>query len=181
MLFPLLGPWAAQRSGRRWMQRSVIGTAVLVTGAIAVVGIQTRLDWLGPAIAVIARHDPTIEGVDWTSLRTELAARGLLRPGSIVGVPNWRDAGKIAYTLGPGVTVLCLNRDSRQFGFANPPSAFIGRDVLLLIPEHADRIVPALTNDFRAIEPLPPATIALRGRVLQSVGVYQGQHLLAWP
>jgi hypothetical protein len=118
MLFPLLGQWAADRSDRPWLRRTVIGTAVLAVSAVTVIGTQTRFDWLGTTIAAVARHDPTIEGIDWVSLRTELTARGLLPPGAVIGVPNWRDAGKIAYALGPDVTVLCLNRDARQFGLA---------------------------------------------------------------
>jgi hypothetical protein len=181
MLFPLLGQWAAQHADRAWLRRTTIATAALAIGAMAVIGSQARLDWLATTIGATARHDPTIEGIDWTSLRTELTARGQLHPGSVVGVPNWRDAGKIAYALGPDVTVLCLNRDSRQFGFADPPSAYLGRDVLLLVADHADRVVPQLAKTFRGIETLAPATIELRGRVLRTIAVYQGQQLLAWP
>ena len=65
------------------------------------------------------KRDPDIEGIDWTSLRDRArGARPADRPGLVVGADNWRDGGKIAYALGPDVTVLCLNRDSRQFGFA---------------------------------------------------------------
>ena len=46
--------------------------------ALAVVSTQVRLDWLGPAIAAVTRRDPDLDGIDWTSLRAELAARGLL-------------------------------------------------------------------------------------------------------
>ena len=109
MLFPLLG--------RRWRSVSircrcaalVWGTAVFVVLAVVVVATQVRFDWL-PLARRRARDDPDIEAVDWTSLRDSWRWRDL------VGVPNWRDAGKIAYALGPDVTALCLNRDCRQFG-----------------------------------------------------------------
>jgi 4-amino-4-deoxy-L-arabinose transferase-like glycosyltransferase len=181
MMFPLLGQWAARYADRAWLRRTVIGTATLVVLTLAVIGSQTRFDWLASAITAVARHDPTIEGIDWVSLQTELAARGLLPPGSVVGVPNWRDAGKIGYALGPGVTVLCLSRDAREFGFADPPSRFLGRDVLLLITDHADRVEPELARHFARVEALPPAQIRLGGRVLRSVAVYRGETLLDWP
>ena len=88
------------------MRRLLSGTAAFV-----VAGGRRRchagsLGWLHPVIAQVSRQDPTIEAIDWTSLRDDLTARGLLRPGTIVGVPNWRDAGKIAYALGPDVTTV---------------------------------------------------------------------------
>ena len=131
--------------------------------AVAVVATQVRFDWLHPVIARVARQDPDLEAIDWTSLRAGLAARGLLAAGTVVGVPNWRDAGKIAYALGPDVTVLCLNRDARQFGLANPPERFIGQDVLLLVPEHAARAAQALAPVFDGIDALPPAPITTPG------------------
>ena len=181
MLFPLLGQWAAECAHRRWLRRTVIGTAALVLAAVTIIGTQTRFDWLGPALADFTRKDPTIEGIDWVSLRTDLTARGLALPGLTVGVPNWRDAGKIAHALGPSVTVLCLSPDARQFGFADPPAAHIGQDILLLIPDHADRVVAGLARNFERIDPLPPISVRLGDRVLQNVAVYQGHHLLAWP
>ena len=141
MLFPLLGDAVARRLDRPAVRRLLAGTAVFVVLGVAVVATQVRFDWLRPVIAAVARKDPDIDAVDWTSLRDELAARNLLRPGMIVGVPDWRDAGKIAYALGPDVTTLCLNRDARQFGIAWPPARFIGADMLILAPEHGERVV----------------------------------------
>ena len=64
-------------------------------------------------------------------------------------MPDWRDAGKIAYALGPDVTVLCLNRDARQFGLAEPPARFIGADMLMLVPEHRERVAAELGRRVR--------------------------------
>ena len=119
--------------------------------------------------------------MDWTSLRDELAARNLLRPGMIVGVPDWRDAGKIAYALGPDVTMLCLNRDARQFGIAWPPAHFIGADMLILAPEHGERVVAELGPAFDSIERLPDASIRHAGRTLRTVAVFQARRLRVWP
>jgi hypothetical protein len=181
MLFPLLGQAVAQRIHQPWVRRTLAGTALLAVSAVTVIGLQTRFDLLGPALAGIMRKDPTIEGVDWTSLRTALDQRGLLAPGTVVGIPNWRDAGKIGFGLGPEVTVLCLCRDARQFAFAHPPAAHVGHDMLLLSMELPDRAAATFGPMFRSLTPLAPAPITLRGRTLQQVSVLRGHGLLAWP
>jgi hypothetical protein len=175
MLFPLVGEAVARRMDQPGVRRLVWGTAMFVVLALAVVATQVRFDWL--PIAAFARRDPDIEAIDWTSLRDELA----LKPGAIVGVPNWRDAGKVAYALGPEVTTLCLNRDARQFGLAFPPSHFVGDDMLILAPEHGDRVPEELGSLFDKIEPLPPVTIRHAGRPLLSVPVFRATRLRAWP
>jgi hypothetical protein len=187
MLFPLLGEAVATRlhqpglRGAPAVRRALMGTAVFVVLGVAVVATQVRFDWLHPVIARVARQDPDLEAIDWTSLRDGLAARGLLAPGTVVGVPDWRDGGKIAYALGPDVTVLCLNRDARQFGLADPPERFIGQDVLLLVPEHAERATQALAPVFDGIDALAPAPIRHAGRVLAEVAVLRGHRLRLWP
>ena len=155
MLFPLLGDAVARRLDHPAVRRLLVGTAVFVVLGVVVVATQVRFDWLRPVIAAVTRKDPDVDAVDWTSLRDELAARNLLRPGMIVGVPNWRDAGKMAYALGPDVTTLCLNRDARQFGIAEPPARFLGADVLILAPEHGDRVPAELGGMFDASSGCP--------------------------
>ncbi|MGH7044587.1 MAG: glycosyltransferase family 39 protein [Acetobacteraceae bacterium] len=175
MLFPLLGAAVAARihlpSVRRWLT----GTAVLILAAIVIVSTQIRLDWMHPAIAAFARHDPDLAGIDWTSLRTQLTARGLLAPGVVVGVPNWSAGGKIAYALGPGVTVVCLNRDARQFGFDAPAARFAGRTLLVLAP--GQEAARNLAGYFASVTSLPSATIRDRGVVLQRMSVFLGHGL----
>jgi hypothetical protein len=181
MLFPLLGQAASRRRG--WLTRPVlVATAGFVLLTLAVISIQVRLDWFASAITAVTKRDPDIEGIDWTSLRSELAARGLLaQTGEAIGADNWRDAGKIAYALGSKVDVLCLSKDARQFGFAINPVSFVGDDILLLVLDHPDAARTRLAPLFDRIDDLPPATIALRGRVLATVSVLRGINLRAWP
>ena len=175
MLFPLLGQAVEERIGQPPVRRLIWGTAGFVVLAVAVVATQVRFDWL--PLAQFVRRDPDIEAVDWTSLRAELA----LPPGAVVGVPNWRDAGKIAYALGPDVTTICLNRDARQFGFAVPAQRFVGRDMLILAPEHGDRVPQEFEGIFGAIEQLAPVPVRHAGRTLFSIAVFRASHLRAWP
>jgi hypothetical protein len=183
MLFPLLGAWVARHLDNRHLRRTLAGTAAALVVLAGVVAVQVRTDVLHPIVAAFTHGaDPDLQGIDWTSLRAELAARGLLdRQGLVVGATNWRDAGKIAYALGPDVTVICLNTDARQFGFGVTPADLLGRDVLILAPDHPDRVVADYASLFASIAPLPPVAIRHAGRDLATVGVFLGHRLLAWP
>jgi len=171
MLFPLLGRCVATNWDRRGVRAAIIGTATFCLVSVTVIGTQLQFDWLR---AVMPARDPTAEGLDWTSLHDDLAARGLLKPGTVVGVPNWRDAGKISYALGPTVTVLCLNQDSRQFGFTDPATQWAGADVLLLVVDHPETSLPTLNAMFSRVDLLPSSAVTLRGRVLKVVSVAIG-------
>jgi len=104
-----------------------------------------------------------------------------LSRSTLVGVPNWRDTGKIGYALGPDVTVVCLNQDAREFGLVDPAARFIGRDMLVLALEHPGRTEHDLTASFASLTPLPPAPIRHAGRVLAEVTVLQAHDLRHWP
>jgi 4-amino-4-deoxy-L-arabinose transferase-like glycosyltransferase len=176
LLFPLLGNAVASCLQRPAVRRTLLGTAALVILATVVIATQVRFDWVHPAISALTRKDPDIEAVDWTSLRNDVPQSGV-----IVGVPDWRDAGKIAYALGPHVIVLCLNRDGRQFGIAWPPARFIGADMLILAPEHGDRVIAGLGPAFDTIEPRPAVSVHHAGRTLLTVAVFQAKGLRNWP
>jgi hypothetical protein len=173
MLFPLIG----DAIGRAWMRRVVVGSAGLVVAAMAVIACQIQFDWLGGALSVVMRRDPTGEGLDWVSLRDDLRGQGLLAPGTVAAALNWRDAGKIGYALGPDVTMLCLCSDSRQFGFAHRLRNYGGRDVLVL---EVNPPAP-VSGWFARLETMMPASVRLKGRVLRTVSVLQGFDLHPTP
>ena len=109
MLFPLLGEAIATLRDRAWVRRVVAGApAVLVLASVTVISTQIQFDWLGRSLATIMHRDPTQEAVDWTTLGDDLRSRGLLPAGTVAAAVSWRDAGKIGYGLGSGVTMLCL-------------------------------------------------------------------------
>ena len=177
MLFPLLGRAIAERIDAPWVRRMLTGTATLVVAAVIVVSTQVRLEWMQPLIAAVAKQDPDLEAIDWSSLRNDLASRDLLEPGVVVGVSNWRDAGKVGYALGPEATVTVLNTDSRQFGFVAPASGFSGRDLLVLALDDPERARRELSPWFSALKVLPPSLINDNGVPLQSVSVFLGRSL----
>jgi hypothetical protein len=128
-------------------------------------------------MATIMQRDPTPEGLDWTSIREDLSARGLLPPDALVAAVNWRDAGKIGHALGPNTVMLCLNPDSRQFGLAYPLREFAGREVLVLLLDPPGRV----KEWFQSVEVLPATSVRLDGRVLRSVTVLRGRGLIPLP
>ena len=178
MLFPLLGPAIAERVHLAWVRRLVAGTALLVLMAVGVVATQIQFDWIGGRLSTVMRKDPTDEGLDWVSLRQDLSDRGSLAPGSVVAALNWRDAGKIGYALGPGVTMVCLNADSRQFGFSRPVRDFVGQSMVVLALEPADRAAGDTAHWFRTVTLLAPSAIRINGRMLRPVTVLEGLDLV---
>jgi hypothetical protein len=177
MLFPLLGEAIATRLDRPWLRRLIGSTAVLVLAAMAIVSTQIEFDWLGGSLNAVMRKDPTEEGLDWTSVRIDLQSRGLLQPGTVAAALSWRDAGKLGHALGPGITMLCLCRDARQFGLADAVSGFTGRDVLVLLPDPAGHGLDEAKRWFASVEVLPGTEIRLDGRLLRTVTVVQGHGL----
>ena len=180
MLFPLLGDVVARRITQQAVRQALFGTACLVIFGVATVATQVRFDWLHALIETVAHRDPDLDAIDWTSLRDDLIERGLLHPGSIVGVPNWRDAGKIAYALGPDVTTLCLSSDARQFGIAFPVGDYLGADILILAPDHPERVPLELGSIFDYMERLPDSLISHLS-IQQPVAVFRGNTLRHWP
>jgi hypothetical protein len=174
MLFPLFGEAIARRTDRAWISRLAVASAALTLASMSVIVAQIQFDWLGGRLAAVMRKDPTSEGTDWTSIRDDLRLRGLLRPGALVAALNWRDAGKIGYALGPDVTMLCLNVDARQFGFAHSLGEFAGREVLVLAVAPSE----SPTSWFHAVQALPGSSVRLDGRILAMVTVWRGQGLL---
>lgn len=177
MLLPLLGDAIARRRGRR---RWLLATGVLVAFGVAVVATDVRFNWLRKAVGeFLPIRDPALDAVDWTSLRTELAERGLLdRPGLIVAGTRWLDAGKIDYALGGSRPVICLGADPREYGVIAPVARFAGSDVLIVAPHLtlAD-IATQFGSLFGSIEELAPATLLHAGRPAMTLPLFIGHRL----
>ncbi|HVY15915.1 MAG TPA: glycosyltransferase family 39 protein [Rhodopila sp.] len=180
MLFPLLGRAMAEREGVPWVRRTVRVTAALLLGAMLIMATQIQLDWLGPGLALLKR-DPTLEGMNWASVRDDLLARGLLPADTVAAAFNWRDAGKFGYALGPAVRMLCLSGDAREFRFTAPPARFAGQTVLLLSLDPPARAAAVAAPWFASVDLLPGASVRLQGRQLAPVTILLGHGLRATP
>ncbi len=182
MLFPLLGV-ELERLAAHWpraVRGTLVGTAAALLLALTVLTTELHWNWLPLEGRFAAGADPEQQVIDWTSLPHDLAARGLLPPGVVVATPGWQDAGKVAYALGPGVTVLCLNLDARQFGYGVAPSAYNGADLLILATGPVTMARLAGNGfDFAALDELEPISLGHPARPTQRLRVYVGYNLFA--
>jgi hypothetical protein len=173
MLLPLLG----DAIDRRWhLSRSiralVTGTAVFVVLGTAVFASEVKFNWLRLA------KDPTIDVVDWTSLRLDLGGRGLLdRPKIVAAALRWSDAGKVDYALGGKVPVICLGPDAHQYGLIARHDDYAGADVLIVSRIPLQRIIGQFWFLFDSIEPLAPVTVLHAGAPALRLNLFLGHRL----
>lgn len=167
MLYPLLGAWLAAAARRAtWPRRWALAAGAALVGLvfIAVGHAATGLGrvWFPELLA----KDPTLEVLEWTSLRPELQARGLLdRPGLFVLAPHWITGGKLDHGLGGALPVVVFGPDQRHFAFRQDLGRFVGQDALLIGPsEQVARVLPALGDYFESLEELPVAAVGRGGR-----------------
>ena len=177
MLLPLLGDAIARG---QWSRRWLAATAAIVVLGAAFAGSEVRFNWLPLTIGDFRLgEDPALAAVDWTSLRTELAERGLLdRPRTVVAATRWLDAGKIDYALGGRVPVICLGSDPREYGIIAPVGDYAGADVLIVAPGISPAAIAARFGKlFDSIDTLAPATVLHDGRPALSLPLYLGHRL----
>ena len=165
MLYPVLGDYLARAAPRGWPRRwAIASTAGLVGLALVIVGHTAtglgRLWFPG-----ILPKDPTLESLEWTPLRDELKARGLLdRQDVFVVVPHWITAGKIDQALGSALPVIVFGGDSKHFAFRYDPKRFVGRDALIIgHMNQMDGITETLRPYFETMEELPPFAFGRSG------------------
>jgi 4-amino-4-deoxy-L-arabinose transferase-like glycosyltransferase len=183
MLLPLLGEAIARRrQAGRLVRIWLAATAAFVIFGVVLVASEVRFNSLSGLMADFPLgKNPNIDAVDWTSLQTELERRGLLdRPGLVVAALKWHEAGKIDYALGARIPVLCLGRDTRQYGLIANPDDYAGADVLIVAPRRSfAQINSEFGSLFDAIEPIAPATITHAGRPLMTLPLFIGHRLNA--
>jgi 4-amino-4-deoxy-L-arabinose transferase-like glycosyltransferase len=159
LLFPLLG-WALAGSVRAWPKRWawISAVALVLLWGVAVSDAATA--WIKDAAPKL-KTDPTAEAISWTRLRTGLAERGLLKPGTFVVAAEWSEAGKIDQALGDEAPVLVFNADPREYAFRTPSSAYLHHDAL---------IVGRPTTVRQELKTIAPHFASLSAPVEMSVG-----------
>lgn len=178
MLFPLLGDAVGRRRRESRPVRLYLAvTAATVTLGTVIVGSEVRFNWLPDVAETFSLGaDPDLDAVDWTSLRTDLAARGLLgRPGLVVAATRWHDAGKIDYALGGRSTVICLGDDPREYGLVASAAGHVGEDVLIVAPRSSlAQITKQFGTAFDAVDVLPEALVRHAGRPAMLLPLFVG-------
>lgn len=180
MLYPLLGAWLAAAFRRAtWPRRWALAAGAALVGLVflAVGHAATGLGrvWFPGLLA----KDPTLEALEWTSLRPELQARGLLdHPGLFVLAPHWITGGKLDHGLGGALPVVVFGPDQRHFAFRQDLGLLVGRDALIMGPEaQVTRVLPALADYFDHLEELPPLALGRGGRPEVELRLFLGWRL----
>ena len=181
MLFPLLGEAVARRRrGSRLLRGVLTATAVTVTLGAVFVASEVQFNWLPEVFEDFALGtDPDLDAVDWTSLRTDLAARGLLgQPGLVVAATRWHDAGKIDYALGGDATVICLGADPREYGLVASAADHAGADAVIVAPRTSlAQVTAQFGTVFDTLEALPDAMVRHAGRPAMLLPLFMGRRL----
>jgi 4-amino-4-deoxy-L-arabinose transferase-like glycosyltransferase len=180
MLLPLLGDSVA----RYWHSCRAVRVYIGATAGFVVLGSslfasEVRFNWL-PAVIGDFRpgKDPSLALVNWTSLKDQLAERGLLeRPNLVVAALRWSDAGKIDYALGGGLPVICLGPDAREYGLLARRDDHAGADVLIVTRAPFDKIVGQFWFLFDSIEPMAPAAVLHAGHPALRLNLFLGHRL----
>jgi Dolichyl-phosphate-mannose-protein mannosyltransferase len=180
MLLPLLGDaiarhWRESRSVRIWL----FATAAFVVVGTAAVASEVRFNWLPALVGDFPLgKDPSLEVVDWTSFRQDLASRGLLgKPGLVIAALRWTDAGKIDYALGGRTPVICLGPDAHQYGLIARRDNYAGSDVLIVARTSLEQIIGQFWFLFDRIEPLEPVTVFHTRRPALRLNLFLGHRL----
>ncbi len=181
MLFPLLGDAIGRRRrASRSVRVYLAVTAATVTLGAVFVASEVRFNWLPDVFEDFTLGtDPDLDAVDWTSVRTDLAARGLLgKPGLVVAATRWHDAGKIDYALGGLVPVICLGADPREYGLLAGAAEQTGKDVLIVAPRTSlAQVTAQFGTSFDSLEALPAAMVQHAGRPAMVLPLFMGHHL----
>jgi hypothetical protein len=180
MLLPLLGDAIARRwRASRAVRLSVAGTVVFVLLGVGLFASEVRYNWLPASIGDFpAGKDPDIDLIDWTSLKKDLAALGLLdRPDLVVAALRWSDAGKLDYALGGKLAVICLGPDARQYSLIARHDDYAGADVLIVTRTSPEKIIGQYWFLFDKIAPLAPADVLHAGHPALRLNLLLGHRL----
>ncbi len=179
-LLPLLGRAVAARLAARargikpWLACS----AIVVLAGVLLVGSEVRFAWLA-ALSPRFRgaNAPDLQAVDWTSVRDELAERGLLGPPPpVIAVVRWQDAGKLDYALAGDARVICLGPDPRQYGINGATTAPVGTDLLIIAPGmDAAALRARLAGQVADIASLAPLALRHAGRIAALMPLFRGK------
>jgi 4-amino-4-deoxy-L-arabinose transferase-like glycosyltransferase len=180
MLFPVLGDYLARqavelRRPRIW---AMISAALLVVSAFLIVGHAVTGYGRQLFPALLGKHDPSLESLEWTPLRAELEARGLLKQKGLFLISgSWIDMGKIDQAL-HGELQAQIFGESKQYAFRYEPDQFLGRDAVII--GRRNRMLgidKTLGPYFSSIEELPPFAFGRKGMHEVNVRIFYGHKL----
>jgi len=175
-VFPILGAEAARLAGThpKSMSGAAIAAAAALMGMIVLFGTNARTGWLANDLPPRYQHaDPTADLLDWNELDAVLARRHVLTPA--IAATHWNDAGKLNYSMGRRIPVLCLCTDPQQFRYTQTLGAFAGKNIIIVGAHRTPaEIEHALAGRFDRIEMLRPIVLYRAGRPAVELTIMRG-------
>jgi 4-amino-4-deoxy-L-arabinose transferase-like glycosyltransferase len=164
--FPLLGERLARLEERapRLPARLAAISGAFVVLVVALWTSQADLGWIERLAPGFARHDPTLDQLDWKALKPVVMQMRSRNPELVVAAVSWIDAGKADYALGGDVPVVCLSSDAREFGVQRELRAFDGRDALIIAAAGRADWLELAAPHFRRLEPAADVVLTRGGR-----------------
>ena len=184
LIVPLLADALArrERSSLAAVRAYLVGSAAIVVVLIALAASQIRTGWVSHRLpALFAHGDPSLDALDWSEAQGPLAAAARSAGQGVVIAANWIDAGKLGAALAPGIAVLCLNDDSRNFRFVaerRPPVEGNALVVLRALPNGGyERERERLASYFQSLDSTETISLHRSGDVAVRLIVYRGRTL----
>jgi 4-amino-4-deoxy-L-arabinose transferase-like glycosyltransferase len=193
-LLPILGHAIASLEARHHQPHpvatnfAVVAVATLAL-ALCAVSVIRYTPLSSSVIARLGLKTFLVESLTWRGLADDLSERGLLPPRApvtplqerpLVLAFNWVEASRLAEALGPRATVLVFGDDPRGFAFLADPTAWVGRDVLLIGRSNAfDRGLRKARPYFSRIDRQAPVVIEIGNQIIFETEVAIGRILLS--
>ncbi|MCS6823984.1 MAG: glycosyltransferase family 39 protein [Cytophagaceae bacterium] len=158
-----------------WLRTSTAFTLVtiLILGTHMVTGFWT---WYGPKWFVGLfgeKVDPTIDGNDYTDIRTLFEEKGWLTNDSIVaGAVRWWMVGKVDWALRGKKDVICFGENPRNHSFFIDPKKSLGKDVIVFSRNQQDLVEWNVKPYFDSVTQLPDLNIMRNGVAELTLQVY---------
>jgi hypothetical protein len=183
LLYPVLGDYLAREATVRSRPRTWAAVSAVLLAAFAIMLVGYVETGFGKLLITTedTRRDPALDFIEWTPLRDELQARGLLAKDNLFvvsGSPS--DIGAIDQALGDALPMQVFG-DAKEYAFRIDPKVLVGRDALIM--GRRDRmggVVEGLTPYFESIEQLPSFAFGRSGMKEIDVPIYYG-HVLKKP
>jgi hypothetical protein len=171
---------AGYRLTRRWLNFSIVFTIITI-GVLSLHMVTGFWQSYGPKWMVSFHGDttdPTIQGVDYTDIKTRFEKEGWLKnPNIFAGSPRWWLMGKIDWALKGEKDIVVFNADPRNLAFLVDPKTLLGKDAVVIGDHHQPYVDADVKPFFDSVKQLPDIPIIRNGIVEYKLQVYYCSHL----
>jgi len=156
-----------RRLTRRWLNFSVYFTVITV-GVLTLHMVTGFWNSYGPKGLVHYFHgdtvDPTIQGVDYTDIKTRFEKEGWMsNPNIFAGAPRWWLTGKVDWALKGQKPILVFDPDARNLAFLVDPKTLVGKDAIVIGDKHQPFIDMNVKPFFDSVTQLPDIQVMRNG------------------